>query len=175
MGAASPVADPSSPTFEVPSTPKDIDCEAQLALVTSTDSPFAPSSAAASSSPGAGSSASSLFDNLSPPRVRLPTPFGTDTDDARATPSPVTAAASSSPRVRASSLSAGRDEARTKEDGFWARAERRRESRPDFGMRSYAQAEIRGFYFFRCSEPFQELTLKYVPQARGGSEAFEFR
>ncbi|KAK4053692.1 hypothetical protein OIV83_001348 [Microbotryomycetes sp. JL201] len=45
-----------------------------------------------------------------------------------------------------------------------------------YGFNSYCQAKITGFYFFRHSEPYQELNLRYVPQtSRGGSAGFEFR
>lgn len=37
----------------------------------------------------------------------------------------------------------------------------------DYGLRSYTQAKMTGFYFFRHSEPYQELSLRYVPG--GGS------
>lgn len=169
---------PNTPPLEVPSTPKDIDCEAQLALATSTESPFGPASAGSSSSverllgssPGAGSTASSLFDSLSSPRVNLPTPFATGADEFPVPTSPPMARAGAMHRARSSSLTVTRDDA-----GSFSRAEHGDECKPDFGLKNWARAEIRGFYFFRCSEPFQELTLKYVPQARGASETYDFR
>ncbi|KAM0792176.1 hypothetical protein ACM66B_004873 [Microbotryomycetes sp. NB124-2] len=48
--------------------------------------------------------------------------------------------------------------------------------RDTFGFNSYCNAKITGFYFFRHSEPYQELSLRYVPQTNnGGSAGFDFR
>lgn len=48
--------------------------------------------------------------------------------------------------------------------------------RETFGLRSFCHARMTGFYFFRHSEPYQELSLRYVPSTnRGGSAGFSFR
>ncbi|KDE04794.1 hypothetical protein MVLG_04758 [Microbotryum lychnidis-dioicae p1A1 Lamole] len=45
----------------------------------------------------------------------------------------------------------------------------------NWGYQSWMNCEIKGFYFFRHSEPYQELSLRYVPKARGTTQAFAFR
>ncbi|GAA5900548.1 uncharacterized protein JCM6883_002878 [Sporobolomyces salmoneus] len=44
----------------------------------------------------------------------------------------------------------------------------------NFGLKSWTEATLTGFYHFACSEPYQQLSLKYVPTTQGGSQAFEF-
>ncbi|GAA5846489.1 hypothetical protein JCM3766R1_002507 [Sporobolomyces carnicolor] len=45
---------------------------------------------------------------------------------------------------------------------------------PSFAFKSWSQATLTGFYHFACSEPYQQLSLKYVPTTNGGSQSFDF-
>ncbi|GAA6063440.1 hypothetical protein JCM10212_005613 [Sporobolomyces blumeae] len=44
-----------------------------------------------------------------------------------------------------------------------------------FGIRSWTEANLTGFYHFACSEPYQQLSLRYVPTTNGSSQTFAFR
>ncbi|GAA6020005.1 hypothetical protein JCM11491_004895 [Sporobolomyces phaffii] len=45
----------------------------------------------------------------------------------------------------------------------------------DYGFKSWTEATLTGFYHFACSEPYQQLSLRYVPTTNGCSQSFEFR
>ncbi|GAA5883338.1 hypothetical protein JCM16303_006696 [Sporobolomyces ruberrimus] len=57
-------------------------------------------------------------------------------------------------------------------DGFDAGAQQGEEE--NFGFKSWTEASLTGFYHFACSEPYQQLSLRYVPTTNGGSQSFEF-
>ncbi|KAI5476223.1 hypothetical protein MNV49_007985 [Pseudohyphozyma bogoriensis] len=111
------------------------------------------------------------------PIVNLPTPLGTTPEEFPAPSSPPLPQA---PRMRRSdSDGRGRNNA-----GGEKRPKARSRSGSSYaGKQSAAfgqwpNATITGFYHFRNSEPFQQLSLSYVPQikrAAGGSQAFAFR
>ncbi|GAA5859153.1 hypothetical protein JCM1840_003778 [Sporobolomyces johnsonii] len=44
-----------------------------------------------------------------------------------------------------------------------------------YGLRSWTDATITGFYHYRNSEPYQEISLRYVPTTQGSSQTFAFR
>ncbi|GAA5937756.1 hypothetical protein JCM1841_004777 [Sporobolomyces salmonicolor] len=44
-----------------------------------------------------------------------------------------------------------------------------------YGLRSWTDATITGFYHYRNSEPYQEISLRYVPTTQGSSQTFTFR
>lgn len=44
-----------------------------------------------------------------------------------------------------------------------------------WGFDAWSEATMTGFYFHAHSEPYQQITLKYIPQSRGGSESYNFR
>ncbi|GAA6026830.1 hypothetical protein JCM8097_005891 [Rhodosporidiobolus ruineniae] len=45
----------------------------------------------------------------------------------------------------------------------------------DYGLKSWTDATISGFYFHHSASPYQELSLRYVPTSMGGSSEFAFR
>ncbi|GAA5829568.1 hypothetical protein JCM11251_000208 [Rhodosporidiobolus azoricus] len=49
------------------------------------------------------------------------------------------------------------------------------EGSDDWGLRSWTEATISGFYFHHSASPYQELSLRYVPSTQGGSAEFAFR
>lgn len=152
---------PSTPAFEVPSTPKDVDCETQLAFTTATDSLFAPSSIGSStsmdlhvSSPGADSSASSAPDMnvlsataiarpnpFSPASANLPASAPAQTDRGRAGLGSASRFGRSASRAREMAARELEAESQSKRESSRGRVEQK--ERPDFGQKSWAEAEIR--------------------------------
>ncbi|GAA5980864.1 hypothetical protein JCM5350_003734 [Sporobolomyces pararoseus] len=43
----------------------------------------------------------------------------------------------------------------------------------NFGLKSWTEATLTGFYHFACSEPYQQLSLRYVPTTNGCSQTFQ--